>query len=249
MENNQTIEVQKEKKLLGKLMNVSELSSEQKIRMLHLLKIYFDNVKEDLFFKDLSEKKWIIIFEDTINGEIQGFSTQTLMESEIDGVPVKALFSGDTIIDKNYWGSRELPRIWGKLVLSLINRFKGTKFYWFYISKGYMTYLLMPRYFYNFYPKYDSEIIKFEKKVLDTLAFKKFGSGYDSKNGIVKIKFNYYLKKEVGQITEDLLEDPNIRFFKSKNPNYIRGEELACLVELTEDNMKSKFKEIINTPQ
>ncbi|MEK6828145.1 MAG: hypothetical protein AABX78_02240 [Nanoarchaeota archaeon] len=246
MGNNQTTEVQKEKRLLGKLMNVSELSSEQKIKMLHLLKIYFDNVKEALFFKDLSEKEWVIIFEDIANGEIQGFSTQTLIDAEIDTISIKALFSGDTIIDKNYWGSRELPRVWGKLVSSLMKKFEGIKLYWFYISKGYMTYLLMPRYFHNFYPKYDSEIPEFEKKVLDTLASKKFGSGYDSKRGIVTIEFNYYLRMEVGQITEDLLKDPNIRFFKSRNPNYIKGEELACLVKLTEDNMQLIFKQIIN---
>jgi len=104
----------------------------------------------------------------------------------------------------------------------------------------------MPRYFYNFYPKYDSEITEFEKKVLDTLAFKKFGSAYEPKTGIVRIQFNYYLKNGVGQITEDLLKDSNIKYFKNKNPNYIKGEELACLVELTEDNMKPIFKQVIN---
>jgi len=246
METNNAMDLHKEKKLIGKLMEVSELSIRHKTRMLNLLKLYFDNVKEDLFFKDLSGKKWVIIFEDIINGEVQGFSTQTLMEVKIDGIPVKALFSGDTIIDKNYWGSRELPRVWGKLVIALTHQFKEIKFYWFYISKGYMTYLLMPRYFYNFYPKYDSEITEFEKKVLDTLAFKKFGSAYEPKTGIVRIQFNYYLKNGVGQITEDLLKDSNIKYFKNKNPNYIKGEELACLVELTEDNMKPIFKQVIN---
>lgn len=246
METNNVIVKHKEKKLIGKLMEVSELSIRHKTRMLNLLKLYFDNVKEDLFFKDLCGKKWVIIFEDTINGEMQGFSTQTLMDAEVDSIPIKALFSGDTIIDKNYWGSRELPRVWGRLVLSLIEEHRGMKFYWFYISKGYMTYLLMPRYFYNFYPKYDTEIPQFEKKVLNILAFKRFGSGYDAERGIVRIKFNYYLKNRVGQITDDLLKDPNIRFFKNKNPNYSKGEELACLIELTEENMKPIFKQVIN---
>lgn len=226
-------------------MNVSELTAKQELRMLQLLNLYFDNVNKDYFFKDLKEKQWVIIFENA-NKELQGFSTQTLMDVEVDGTQIKALFSGDTIIDKEYWGSRELPRVWGRLVLSLIKRFPGLKLYWFYISKGYMTYMLMPRYFFNFYPKYAEETPQFEKKVLDTLAFKKFGLGYDAKRGIVRIQFNYYLKKGVGNITNDLLNDPNIKFFKEKNPYYYLGEELACLVELTEENMKPIFKQVIS---
>lgn len=244
MEVNQTVEPQRGK-IIGRLMNVSELTAKQELRMLELLNIYFDNVDKDLFFKDLKEKQWVIIFENA-NNEFQGFSTQTLMDVELDGIQIKALFSGDTIIDKEYWGSRELPKVWGKLVLSLIKKYQGIKLYWFYISKGYMTYMLMPRYFFNFYPKYDKEIPQFEKEVLDILAFKKFGSGYDSKRGIVRIQFNYYLKKGVGHITNELLNDPNIKFFKEKNPNYYLGEELACLVEFTEENMKPIFKQVIS---
>ena len=104
----------------------------------------------------------------------------------------------------------------------------------------------MPRYFYIFYPKFDREIPAFEKRVLDILAFKKFGLGYNAEREIVKIESNYYLKKGVGHITDDLLSDPNISFFKSKNPNYYLGEEIACLVELTEENMKPLFKQVIN---
>ena len=239
------IESQKERKIIGKLMNVPDLTVKQELRMLELLNLYFDNVNKNFFFNDLKEKKWVIIFENA-NKELQGFSTQTLMNVEVDGIQIKALFSGDTIIDKEYWGSRELPRVWGKLVLSLIKRYQGIKLYWFYISKGYMTYMLMPRYFFNFYPKYNKEISQSEKKVLDTLAFKKFGSSYDAKLGIVKMQSNYYLKKGVGYITDELLKDPNIRFFKERNPNYSIGEELACLVELTEENMKPVFKQVIS---
>ncbi len=245
METKQFINSQKEKYIVGKLMNVTELSNDEKLRMLELLNKYFDNVDEYLFFKDLSEKQWVILFVNPVK-EIQGFSTQTLITAKVEGVEIKALFSGDTIIDKDYWGSRELPRIFGRLVMSLIEKYKGIRLYWFYISKGYMTYMLMPRYFHEFYPKFDLEISSFNRKVLDALAFERFGTGYDSSRGIVKIQSNYYLKKGIGFITNDLLNELNIKYFKEKNPNYFLGEELACLVELKEHNMKQIFRQLIN---
>src|SRR3989338_6459532 len=105
--------------------------------MLELLNLYFNNVNKDFFFKDLKEKQWVMIFENA-DKELQGFSTQTPMDVKVGSIQIKALFSGDTIIDKEYWGSRELPKVWGKLVISLIKKYHGTKLYWFYISKGYM---------------------------------------------------------------------------------------------------------------
>lgn len=245
METDQIADSKKERKITGKLIETSELTKKQELRMLDLLNLYFNNVSKNLFYKDLKEKQWVIIFNNSSN-ELQGFSTQTLLDIKVDGIKIRALFSGDTIIDKEYWGSRELPRVWGKLILSLIKKHQGSKLYWFYISKGFMTYMLMPRYFFNFYPKYDSQIPYFEKKVLDMLAFKKFGNGYDAGRGIVKIQSNYYLKKGVGHITHDLIIDPNIKFFKEKNPNYFLGEELACIVELTEENMKPIFRQLIS---
>ena len=234
-----------EKKLAGRIVSIDEISDNQRRCMFKLLNKYFDNVREEMFFKDLNQKRWAILFEDRSTGELQGFSTQELIEENVDGIPIKALFSGDTIIDKEYWGSGELPRVWGKLVKSLMREYSQSKLLWFYISKGYMTYLLMPRYFYDYYPKFDSKSNGFERSVLDKLALKKFGSGYNQSTGIVKIDFNYYLKEGVGQITDDLLKNQDVNFFMDRNPNHTKGNELACIVELKLSNMKPMLKNLI----
>jgi hypothetical protein len=42
-----------------------------------------------------------------------GFSTQVMFDHTVDGKSVKIVFSGDTIIDKNHWGSMALPLVLG----------------------------------------------------------------------------------------------------------------------------------------
>ena len=78
--------------------------------------------------------------------------------------------------------------------------------------------------------------------MLDTLAAEKFGSKYDSKRGLIYIDYNYYLKKEVGQIHENLLNNPHINFFAKSNPEYFKGVELACIVPLSLSNINDRLK-------
>ena len=41
-----------------------------------------------------------------------GFTTQKVMELEINGCLIHGVFSGDTIIHKSYWGELELFKAW-----------------------------------------------------------------------------------------------------------------------------------------
>src|SRR6516162_706671 len=124
-------------RLLGRLVPRSEISSEQRSEMFALMERYYENVSEATFSADLEEKQWAIILTDPLSERICGFSTQMLLEASVAGRPVKALFSGDTIIERERWGDRALARVWGRFALSLIDRLPTAELYWFLISKGY----------------------------------------------------------------------------------------------------------------
>lgn len=225
--------------LRGRVVEVQYLSDAQKERMFELLAFYFENIAWLNFTRDLAEKNWVILLEDHETGQIQGFSTIMLLESVIEGKKVKAIFSGDTIIDRNYWGELELARVWLNFVYNLAKEFRSTKFYWYLISKGYKTYRFLPVYFYDFYPCYDRVTPAFEKNVLDTFGQLKFPAHYDTETGI--ISFNNpsdYLKPGVADITPGRLQDPHVRYFTEKNPGYRSGDELACITEISVANLK-----------
>lgn len=233
-------------RLKGRIIEANALLNFQKERMFELMSFYFENVKRDAFNKDLSEKQWVILLEDSVDSEIQGFSTQMLMDEIVDGVKVKAVFSGDTVIDKKYWGGKELVRVWGKFIFTLMEKYKDYRLYWFLVSMGYRTYRFLKVYFYEFYPSYNNPTPEFEKRVLNAIALKKYPAEYNTNSGVVHFVYpREYLKSGIADLTPQRLTDPHIRFFVQQNSLFIRGDELACLAELKEENMKPIFKRII----
>ena len=65
----------------------------------------------------------MIMLVDPQTDVLHGFSTQMLLEVESDGVLIKALFSGDTIVSQERWGETALTRTWARLALSLIDQY------------------------------------------------------------------------------------------------------------------------------
>ncbi len=226
--------------LRGEIINIDCISAEDKRDMYSMMKLYFDGISWAVFNRDLCEKQWAIVLRDDISGKITGFSTQMVMETTASGMRYKALFSGDTIVDKGYWcGDTQLVAIWLELALSLAESFSPVKLYWFLISKGYRTYKFLPMFFKNYYPRYDIEIPKQEKQILDSFASKKYPFEYDSSSGLIKPKERSYLKPEMARVKDNLLSNPHITFFLKKNPDYVKGEEMACIAEISKENLKT----------
>lgn len=224
------------KNLTGEITSVQSLSPIQISEMYGLMRKYYDNVQEANFQRDLSEKKDIILLR---NGseEIKGFSTLMCLEKTINQEPVTALFSGDTIIDKEYWGESELPKWWGRYAFSLIDEMPDRNLYWFLMSKGYKTYKFLPVFFNEFYPKYDQEFPEKEKRILNTLASTKFPDTYNPDTGVVSFSGNRdHLREGVADIDERRMKDLHIRYFVEKNPGWMLGDELCCLMPLRKDN-------------
>ncbi len=226
-------------RLKGKILRINTLSDSHKERMLELMTLYYDGVDRADFNNDLLEKDWVLILEDCISNQIQGFSTLMLLETVIDRIPVMAIFSGDTIIHKEYWGEPELAKVWLDFIVSLIKQHKGKKFYWFLIVMGYKTYRFLPVYFHEFYPRYDKKIPVFEKRVVDAFGHLKYPQEYDKNSGVLHHKkLKARLKGGVADITNQRLKNPHISFFVKQNPLYKEGDELACITELTLENLK-----------
>jgi len=226
-------------KLKGEVVGTETLSDADKGRMLELMSEHFDGMSPANFHKDLSEKPWTITLRDRETGRIEGFSTMVILDTEVEGRKVKGLFSGDTIINRDYWGENSLSSTWLKFVFDLMEKNPGILLYWFLISQGYRTYSYFTVYFKTYYPKHDTPFPPFEKKVLDTLAEMKFPGEYNPETGIIRFKIpKDRLKPELSEISERRLRHPDVKFFVEKNPGHREGDELACLAPLTRENFK-----------
>jgi hypothetical protein len=224
-------------KLLGKLLDISHLSAEQRTAMFVLRDRHYANVHRSSFDADLDDKHWVIQVYAPSKGQLCGFSTQCLLDIEVEGRPVKALFSGDTIIDRAHWGDQALAHVWGRLALSLIDHYPGVELYWFLISQGYKTYRFLPVFFHEFYPRHDVVTPSWVWPVLGALARSRYRDDYDAAAGVIRATpQRYRLGKGIADVTSERLSDPHVRFFQARNPGHARGDELCCLAPLTRAN-------------
>lgn len=204
--------------------------------MFALMSLYYENVSRDRFNMDLNGKDKVLILYDE-NETIRGFTGIKAYDFDVENVPVRLMFSGDTIVHKSYWGELELPKLWINMVYSMKD--KARKNYWLLISKGYKTYRFLPVCFYNFFPRYDAETPAFEKNVMDTFGQSVYPGEYDCAAGIIYMQGKKdYLRQGVADLTEHRLQDPHVEFFMSRNPGYSRGDELVCITELVTENIK-----------
>ena len=204
-------------RLRGKVFDINNLSRQNINRMFELMNMFYENANFDVFIRDLNDKS-----------------------KEVNGV-----FSGDTIIHKDYWGSLELYKIFGEKYIDFSD--SSDEFYWFLISKGYKTYRILPSFFYKFYPTYLYETPPEIKAIMDSFGKYYYPNEYNSASGVIEYKkVKDKLRAGVADITEDKLKNKHINFFKSINPDYIKGNDVVCLTSLKSYNIKPMIKRLIS---
>ena len=229
----------------GRLIYVSDLTPGQKEKMYNLMDEHYNNMTRQVFERDLSEKQYVILLECMTTSGIEGFSTQMTYPFHFEGKEYLILYSGDTIISRSQWGSLELPKAFGELMLSLIKDNTGRKIFWFLITKGVRTYKFMPVFMKDFYPRYDSEPDSELKALTDALATDKFGHLYDSDSGVVRVIGPGHPLKEAYEPETSKRVNPHVSFFYRSNPGYQKGEELACVAELSVHNISPFIRRVL----
>lgn len=226
----------RDKALTGKVVPVANLDDGLRSAMFDLMNEAYI-VGRDSFMADLSAKDWAILLHDA-TGALRGFTSLALMRTEVDGRAIRALFSGDTIIRPDFWGSLELPRVWGRFMMRMIEEAGTEEIYWFLISSGYKTYRFLPVFFQEYFPRHDRPTPPDLQKILDHLGTLRFGQRYEAGRGIIRLAEPTPLRAGIADLHDERLQDPDIAFFVSRNPGHAKGEELACLAPLRSDNLK-----------
>ncbi len=198
--------------------------------MWRLFSQYYAEVARAQFEADLSRKDDVILLVDSGDGSLQGFSTLEVYRRRIRGRRFVAVFSGDTILEHAYWGQTALQSSFVRYVMKVKLSHPLEPVYWYLISKGYKTYLLLARNFASYYPRHDLPTPAFEQDILHLLSTDKYGPAYVPDEGVLRFEqCQGRLKPGVAPIDAGLLERADIRFFVARNPGHARGDELCCL--------------------
>jgi len=234
--------------LTGRILRVDDVSSERRDEMFDLMSRHFEFVRRAEFDDDLSEKDWVIEMTDRATNVLCGFSTQMVFDFDTRGRTVKALFSGDTIVDPMCWHRNPLAGLWGRLVLWIIDQHPRTELYWILISKGYKTYRFLPTFFHEFFPRYDVATPCRADDVLNAFGRNRHPAAYDSMAGVIRAGAqSCRLRSGLAEVTPTRLRDPHVRFFHQRNPHHMSGDELCCLAPLTRENFTRAAHKVIDT--
>jgi hypothetical protein len=195
-----------------------------------VFRAYYADVRRADFDRDLDEKDHVILLRDSGDASLQGFSTLKVYDQLVQGRRVRAIFSGDTIVDAAYWGQSALHWTFLRFLVQQKLRSPATPLYWFLISKGYKTYLLLARNFPEHWPRHDRATPELAQALLDALSIGRYGDAYDRTRGVLSFPEPHgRLRTYVAPLTEAELAHPDVRFFAERNPGHVEGDELCCL--------------------
>lgn len=228
-------------KLFRKLKNeaYSEYKAVQDITLMDMKTMYgifeqyYLNTTIQIFEQDLMQKTGVFIIRDPKTDVIVGFSTVTERNFNVNGVMHHAFFSGDTIIEQAYWGSRALQRAMYRYIIRFKLKYPTQPVYWMLISKGFKTYLLLANNYFTYYPHCEQKHQHLEPLV-EAYCQQYFKDYFDRSSGLLNFGNDYQpLKPDIAPITEEMRQkSKKIAFFEQKNPTWEEGTELPCIGEI-----------------
>jgi hypothetical protein len=221
-------------RLHGTLVDIRTLTANMRDTMFTLLASHFVGVERATFERDLEEKSTAILLVDD-GGRLRGFSTMVVYESDAAGRSIWVVYSGDTIVDRDSWGTAALARAWVRAVRQLAPP-DAREVYWLLLTSGFRTYRFLPVFFREFYPRYDRATAS-QKTLLAALARERFGAQYDETSGIVRLTNRQVLAPDLITLPSGRLTDPHVAFFLAKNGGFVDGDELACLARIDHSNL------------
>lgn len=219
------------KNLKARVLPVKTLKESQFTEMFHLFEAFYEDVAFERFCLDLKSKSQIILMLNHI-GQIKGFSSVTDYEVKINQKTYRILYSGDTIISPDHWGTTVLVSTFTAHMMKLKLKNPHKEVWWFLLSKGYKTYLLLANNFLHYYPRMEESIPQEYRDLRAHLANLIYPGHYNNETGLLKFDRgeHEHLKHHVAPITEEMMiKKPKIRFFQEQNPEWEKGDELVCL--------------------
>ena len=223
------------------------LTPDERHELFELLEAHFEGVDEAQFGRDLDEKDWVLRIRR--DGRLVGFTTLQLYDTVHDAQRLNVIYSGDTIMASEAWGSPVLARGW----ITLVRRLQATRpsepWYWLLLSSGFRTYRFLPVFWRDFWPRCGTEALAGERLLASALARGRFGARYDDVGGVVRFAHPQRLRAPLAQVPEGRGDDPHVRFFLERNPGHAVGDELVCLTRLSDDNLTAAGARMVREVQ
>ncbi len=212
-----------------------ELLPAQKAEMFELLTQHFSGVTPAQFTHDLTEKNLALVLER--DHKMMGFSTLLAYTTTFEGSNLNVIYSGDTIVTPEAWGTTALPRAWVAGVDALRASLPPGRCFWLLLTSGFRTYRFLPVFWREFFPRFDRPTPPEIQRLLDQLARERFDTLFHLQTGTVRFGNPQKLRSGLREVPPGRDHDPHVSFFMLRNPGHFSGDELVCLTEICPENL------------
>lgn len=200
----------------------------------------YDGSSEALFAHDLAAKDEALLLR--ADGVLAGFTTLRTEATTWQGAPLRVVFSGDTVVQREHWGQQALSFAWVRRMGEIKRAAPGTRLVWLLLVKGHRTFRYLPVFARAFHPGEeddDSPAARERAALAAHLARRMFPDDYDPASGCVVFRPSRgHLRAELAEPRGDEHERAGVARFLRLNPRYREGVELVCLCDIEEPNMK-----------
>ncbi len=218
---------------------VSAVDDALRRAMFSLYTTYYDATDEATFNHDLNAKDQVVLLRDE-RRRVCGFSAlATLRLNDAFGRSIRAIYSGDTVVDRRHWGQQALAFHWIRLAGRIARREPDVPLYWFLIVKGYRTYRYLHAFTRRYYPHWRDSTPPDLQALMHRLGAWRFGSAYDVSSGRIQFaRSRGHLASACADVEPGARARPEVAYFLERNPAYARGDELVCLTRLESANLR-----------
>ena len=160
---------------------------------------------------------------------------------------LNVIYSGDTIVSPEAWGTTALPRAWVAGVNALRATLPPGRCFWLLLTSGFRTYRFLPVFWREFFPRFDRLTPPDVQRLLNHLADERFGEQFDSVADVVRFTRPQRLCSGLKDVPVGRETDPHTTFFLNRNPGHVNGDELVCLTELCPENLTAAGRRMMPT--
>src|SRR6185503_10383013 len=166
--------------------------------------------------KTLHEHQRIVLFR--ARGALVGMASVDVYPVVFRGRALVALYTSHVLIREQYRGHNLIQRVGFRIFLETRFRFPLRPIYWFFDTFSYKSYLLMPRNFREFWPRYERKTPEWEQALMNQLAAQVYGGAWRPAQGIAARSGRKRLRPETAPVGERTGRLADIEFYVRANP-------------------------------
>lgn len=209
-----------------------------------LTRRYFDTRRE-FTESQLRARQHVVLFRTRRDGALVGMAAVDVYPVEFRGRKLTIIHTAHVLLDEAYRGLNLIQRVGFSFFLRARLRYPFRRAYWFFDTFSYKSYLLLPRNFREFWPRYDQPTPQWERALMDKLAVDAYGEHWRPEKGIVTRSGQKRLLPEAAPLEWKLVGIPDLEFYARANPEHEDGDMLVCLCPLSAANWLSLAKRAI----